>query len=294
MLEHADRDDPVESLGDVAIVLQPKFDPVGEAGVTGASGRDGELLLGQGHPGHPRAGDAGEIERKTAEAAANIECARPVLRQELRGEMALLGGLRVIERLAGIFKIGAGILPVGIEEEIVKPLVEIVVAGDVAFGVAPMVALVEAAKRQARPVQRLGPGLILEVGEVARAEFQEVVELAFGYDQPPVHVEFAERKRRIEHETPFRRDIEKFGPKQRPGAIPVHLDDSVRSLHFQATPTNQSPQKSLKRRAHPSRSQFDRRGPRPRLCCHCVTLRKVVGRFQVRMWRAGHSAHANP
>ena len=254
MLEHADRDDTVERLRNVAIVLQPKFDPVGEAGVTGASGRDGELLLGQGHPGHPRAGYAGEIERKTAEAAADVEGARAVLRQELRGEVALLGGLRVIERLAGILKIGAGILPVGVEEEIVKPLIEIVVAGDVALGVAPMVALMEAAKRQARPVQRLGPGLILEVGEVARAELQEVVELAFGYDHPSVHIEFAERKRRIEHEAPFRRKIENFGAEQRPRAVPVQLNDSVRSLHLQATLTNQSPQKSLKRRAHPSRS----------------------------------------
>ncbi len=57
-----------------------------------------------------------------------------------------------------------------------------------------MVALVQAAKRQARLVQRLGPGLTLEFGEVARAKLQEVVEVAFGYDQPSVHVEFAERQ----------------------------------------------------------------------------------------------------
>ena len=46
VLEHADRDDAVEGFADVAIVLQPEFDPVGEARLAGATGRDGELLLG--------------------------------------------------------------------------------------------------------------------------------------------------------------------------------------------------------------------------------------------------------
>ena len=46
VLEHADRDDAVEGLADIAIVLQPKFDPVGETHLAGAIGRDGELLLG--------------------------------------------------------------------------------------------------------------------------------------------------------------------------------------------------------------------------------------------------------
>ena len=46
VLEHADRDDAVEGFADIAIVLQPKFDPVGETRLAGAIGRDGELLLG--------------------------------------------------------------------------------------------------------------------------------------------------------------------------------------------------------------------------------------------------------
>src|ERR1700729_2213107 len=46
VLEHADRDNAVEGFADIAIVLQPKFDPVGETRLPGATGRDGELLLG--------------------------------------------------------------------------------------------------------------------------------------------------------------------------------------------------------------------------------------------------------
>ena len=72
--------------------------------------------------------------------------------------MPLLCGLRVLERLAGIFEIGAGILAVGVEEEIVKPLVEVVMAGDVALGAQPIVSLVQAAKRDARLGQAFAQG----------------------------------------------------------------------------------------------------------------------------------------
>ena len=132
MLEHADRDDAVEGLVDVAIILQPKFDAVGKIRLPGALGCDGELLTGQGDAGDLRSGDAGEIERHAAETAADVERGRAVLRQKLGGDVPLLCGLRVVERLAGIFEIGAGVLAVRIEKEIVETRVEVVVAGDVA------------------------------------------------------------------------------------------------------------------------------------------------------------------
>ena len=177
----------------------------------------------------------------------------PSFAQKLGVEVALLRGLGLVERLAGVFEIGAGILAVGIEEQIVKALIEVIVRGDVAPGAAPVVALVQAAKCQARLGQRLRPGLTLEFREVARAKLQEVVKAAFGYDQPSVHVEFAKRQRGIEHEPPFRRCVQKFHAKRRPRAVAEGLGHSVCGHHFQATPTNQFPQKSPKRRAHPSR-----------------------------------------
>src|SRR5579863_10783029 len=101
MLEHADRNDAVEGLADVAIILKAEFDVLRQAGLAGAAFCDGELLLGQGDPGHPRAGDARKIEREAPEPAADIKRRRALLDQELGGEMAPLGGLSVVERLAG-------------------------------------------------------------------------------------------------------------------------------------------------------------------------------------------------
>jgi hypothetical protein len=56
--------------------------------------------------------------------------------------VALLRRLRVVERLAGILEIGAAVLAVRIEEEIVEAFVEVIVAGDVAPCAPPVVALV--------------------------------------------------------------------------------------------------------------------------------------------------------
>ena len=148
---------------DVAIVLQPEFDPVGQPRVAGAVLRDGELFLRQRDAGDFCSRDAGEIERHAAETAADVERRRAVLRQELGGDVALLRRLRVVERLAGIFEIGAAVLAVRIEEEIVEARVEVVVAGDVAPRAPPVVALVQAAKGDASLMQRLNPGQASQV-----------------------------------------------------------------------------------------------------------------------------------
>ena len=149
MFEHADRNDAVEGFTDVAIVLQPEFNPIGQPRVIGAIPRHRELLLGKGDAGDFGSGDACEIERHAAKPAADVERRRAILRQELGGDVTLLRRLGVVERLAGVFEIGAAVLAVRIEEEIVEARVEVIVAGDVAPRAPPVIALVEAAKGDA-------------------------------------------------------------------------------------------------------------------------------------------------
>ena len=92
----------------------------------------------------------GEIERKAAPSAADIENTLTRLNEELGGDMALLGELRIGQALAWPLEIGAGVLPVGIEEEIIEAAVEIVVVRDVALGAPRIVALLERAERRAK------------------------------------------------------------------------------------------------------------------------------------------------
>src|SRR5581483_4614918 len=71
VLEHADRDDPVISPGYLAVVLEQKPHLAGEPALGGALRRDGMLLGRERDARHLDAERLGEIERKTAIAAAD-------------------------------------------------------------------------------------------------------------------------------------------------------------------------------------------------------------------------------
>ena len=166
--------------------------------------------------------------------------------------MALLCGLRIFERLAGIFEISARILAVGIEEQAVEALIQVVMEGDVASGAPPVVALVQVAQRHARLIQRLAPEPPLQFGEVARTQLQQAVKIALGDGDASIHVEFAERQRGIEHQLPFGRMIEKLHAKDRACAVAEGLNSSVGGFYFEPTFSNQSPQICLENRVHNS------------------------------------------
>ena len=63
--------------------------------------------------------------------------------------MTLLRGLRVFERFIRIVEIGAGILPVGIEEEIIERVGQVVVMGDVLARAPQRIVLLEHAQAAA-------------------------------------------------------------------------------------------------------------------------------------------------
>ena len=93
---------------------------VGDARLLGALARDLQLVLRQGDAEHVDAGDLVQIQRHPAPAAADVEHALPGLQRELGGDMRLLVGLRLLEAVAGIGEIGAAVLLVGVEEEVVQ------------------------------------------------------------------------------------------------------------------------------------------------------------------------------
>ena len=76
-------------------------------------------------------GGLGEIEAEPAPARADVEHALSRLDGELGGEVALLGELRLLE-VGALREVGAGILPVAIEEEVVDGAVDVVVVRHVA------------------------------------------------------------------------------------------------------------------------------------------------------------------
>ncbi len=132
MLEHADRDDAVEALVEFAIVLQVEMDAVLQTLRMGAVGGDAVLFGRQRDALHVDVEGLRQIEAEPAPAGADVEHRLAGLQPELGGDVALLGGLRLVERHVGLLEIGAGILHVLVEEEPVEVARQVVVALHVA------------------------------------------------------------------------------------------------------------------------------------------------------------------
>ena len=119
--------------------------------------------------------------------------------------MALLGELRIVERLTGRFEIGAAVLPVGIEEERIEPAVQVVVVGDITPRPRRQVELLQPALEIADEPLRAGPDRRHSVGRLAEHEGKEVGDRAFLDLQRAVHVGFADFHLGVEHHSALRR-----------------------------------------------------------------------------------------
>ena len=71
--------------------------------------------------------------------------------------MSLLGELRIVEALALVFEVGAGILPIRIEKQRIEPPVEIIMMSYVAARPREIVVLMPTTERHSGEMQRLHP-----------------------------------------------------------------------------------------------------------------------------------------
>ena len=99
-LDHLDRGDRVEPLIGVAIILEPDFDPVGEAGGGDLVLRPGLLLPRQGQADHLGAAP-GRLDRERAPAAADLEQSLAGLELEPVEQRCDLAALRSLETVVG-------------------------------------------------------------------------------------------------------------------------------------------------------------------------------------------------
>ncbi len=135
VFEHADRDDAVELALDVAIVLEIEGDLVVESGGCGPRPRPGDLLGRERNAGDMAgAGDPRQIERQSAPSAAYVQNACVGGYPQFGREVALFVQLGLGQTLVVVFKIGAGILPVGIEKQRIQRVTQIVVMRHIAAG----------------------------------------------------------------------------------------------------------------------------------------------------------------
>jgi hypothetical protein len=107
--------------------------------------------------------------------------------------MLFLGLLRRVQRHPGIAEIGAGIIPVGIQEQIVKLARQIVVMRRIAARPRRRVELIQPPLEPAQRLQR-APIPRLSVGrDIPDREAEKAVDVVILDGQPAVHVPLADR-----------------------------------------------------------------------------------------------------
>ena len=115
--------------------------------------------------------------------------------------MALLGELGIVERCVRRFEISATVLLVGIEEEGIEPPVEIVVARDIVFRTAARIELLDVPDQITQPPLQLGPAR--QYFGLIQQDRQRIRNRAVLDDESAFHVDFAQRKFRVEKNPAF-------------------------------------------------------------------------------------------
>ena len=235
MFEHAHRDDAVEPPVHRPVVEQFERHAVRQTLSRGAVACLGQLLGGQRDAGDARAVIARQGQCQAAPAAADIKHRQVRAGQaKLGGEVALLGRLRFLQRLVAAAEIGAGVLPVAIEEQAVQPATEVVVVRHVAERPRRRIVLVDATLQQAQcrsqPSDRQAVGIRREVAD---QHVEHVVDAARVGRQRAVHVALADRERRVQHQPAHRGAGVDGDAAFRSGPAGVTVQSSVGPAHGQ-------------------------------------------------------------
>ncbi len=135
--------------------------------------------------------------------------------------MALLGHLRLVQIRPRVREIGAGVLPVGIEEQVVEAVGQVVVVGDVGPRARHRVVLVKPAQEAAEAIGEMAdPHPLALAPAVGGAEIEEVVEAALLHRQPAVHVGLAEGQIRADEEPAVQRPVVQPDRHRAAGPVP--------------------------------------------------------------------------
>ncbi len=250
MLEHADRDDALEGAGHVAVVLQLELDDLAETFALGALAGERELLVRQRDARHMHVGGLGEIEAHAAPARADVEHALAVLEGELGRKVPLLGELGGVEIVAAGLEIGAGILPVAIEEEIVDRRRDVVVVLDVAARAARRVELLDAARDVAQHIEPAHPARQPLCLRVLEHQLEELVDAAFFENEAAVHVAFADAHAGVEGDGAFGLGVGDPGDHPAAGAVAEAEQLALVVVHAEVAFANHPLERNAKRTEH--------------------------------------------
>ena len=165
--------------------------------------------------------------------------------------MALLGELGVVEQLVGGFEIGAGVLPVGIQEQRIEPAVEIVMMRDVAPRARRHIELLQPPVEKAQPPLQSRPVRRHAVGGLTEHDREQVGDGALLDPQGAVHVGFAEPDLGIEQHAALRRLGHEADCDRGPAAVAKNSESgATRRGEPEDSPANKSLEQQSQQPVH--------------------------------------------
>ena len=210
MLEHADRYDAIENFVDFAIVLQIEAGAIVESFGLGALVSDFMLLLRERDSGDLGAMLSGEVKPKPAPSAADIEDTVAGFQKKLGGDERLLVSLCGFQAVIRMPEISAGILTVGVQEQVVKRARQVIV---MRYVTSRPLDRIELRQPATEPPETRQPAIVPYVGlmsQIDHEQFNETVDVVILDGKCPIHIGFAQREIGIEDKFP------KQGPRMKP------------------------------------------------------------------------------
>ena len=192
MLEHADGDDPVEFLTHIAVIGEAVINFVCEARLPGLFACIAKLVFRKGHAGDLHICILGEEARHAAPAAADIQHFLPRLQCKLGGDMSHLLDLRLFQAVIRCLVVRTGILPVLIQEQVIKIITQVIVMGDILERAAFRVELVEEPVKAIGEIAKTDQRITFTPADIPGKQIQQVINIAVFKGKVAIHIGFAE------------------------------------------------------------------------------------------------------
>ena len=236
MLEHSDGDHAIIRAAHGAVILQFEAHPARKSGRFSARARRFQLLGGQSDAGDPRAVFLRQRDRHAAPAGTDVKHVQVRPDQaEFRRDVALLGRLRLLQRLGAVGEIRAGIVAVPIQEQRVQAAVQVVMMRHVAPGAGDRVVLAGVAQRARDGAAQGKARVTAAIGDVGEQQVEYVLQPAVQRHQVAGHERLAEHQRGVGEQAAYGVIVTNCSARHRLPARPVAGQRAVRVAHCQLT-----------------------------------------------------------
>ena len=167
--------------------------------------------------------------------------------------MTLLGLLRFFKCFGSLGEISAGVLPIPIEEQAVKPPIQVIVVRDVPPSTRSRVELIDRARNPRSCLPKPSDQGLVGIGpEIGEEHGEHVVDRAAEWDKATIHISLPDRQLGVQYQPPDCTPVAQHDAGLWPWSPRIDLRSTVRPAHRQPANSDEPPQEHIERRLHHS------------------------------------------